>query len=205
MRSSTHATRMELLRLRRRLGVALRGYKLLKDKQDELMKQFMELIGKIREMREETEKHLVQAFQGFLLASAVMSREEMEGALAFPNKIVNLEVKTRRVMNLQIPVLNLQAERPVYCYGCANTSGELDIALSNLDIIFSTMIVLAEREKALELLAAEIEKTRRRVNALEYILIPDLRETIKYIELKLSELERSNLTRLMRIKEIIAG
>ncbi len=205
MRLSTHATRMELLRLRRRLGVALRGYKLLKDKQDELMKQFMELIEQIRGIRERVERHLVQAFQGFVLASAVMSREEMEEALAFPNKRVNLEVKTRRVMNLRIPVMNLQTERSIYCYGYANTSGELDIALYNLDSVLKEMIILAEREKALELLAAEIEKTRRRVNALEHIVIPDLRETIKYIELKLSEMERSNLTRLMRIKEIIAG
>jgi len=196
---------MELLRLRRRLGVALRGYKLLKDKQDELMKQFMELIEQIRDIREHVERHLVQAFQRFLLASAVMSREEMEEALAFPNKRVNLEVKTRRVMNLQIPVMNLQTERSIYCYGYANTSGDLDIALYNLDSVLKEMIILAEREKALELLAAEIEKTRRRVNALEHILIPDLRETIRYIELKLSEMERSNLTRLMRIKEIIAG
>ncbi len=205
MRLSTHATRMELLRLRRRLGVALRGYKLLKDKQDELMKQFMELIEQIRGIREHVERHLIQAFQGFVLASAVMSREEMEEALAFPNKRVNLEVKTRRVMNLRIPVMNLQTERSIYCYGYANTSGELDIALYNLDSVLKEMIILAEREKALELLAAEIEKTRRRVNALEHIVIPDLRETIKYIELKLSEMERSNLTRLMRIKEIIAG
>ena len=205
MRLSTNATRMELLRLRRRLGVALRGYKLLKDKQDELMKQFMELIEQIRDIREHVERHLVQAFQRFLLASAVMSREEMEEALAFPNKRVNLEVKTRRVMNLQIPVMNLQTERSIYCYGYANTSGDLDIALYNLDSVLKEMIILAEREKALELLAAEIEKTRRRVNALEHILIPDLRETIRYIELKLSEMERSNLTRLMRIKEIIAG
>jgi V/A-type H+-transporting ATPase subunit D len=205
MRLSTHATRMEMLRLRRRLRVALRGYKLLKDKQDELMKQFTELIEEIRERREGVEKNLVQAFQGFLLASAVMSREEMEGALAFPSRKAVLKVKTRRVMNLQIPVMNLQTEGPLYCYGYGTTSGELDIALFALDGVLKEMVALAERENALELLAVEIEKTRRRVNALEHILIPNLRETIRYIELKLSEMERSNLTRLMRVKEIIAG
>ncbi len=149
MRLSTHATRMELLRLRRRLGVALRGYKLLKDKQDELMKQFMELIEQIRGIRERVERHLVQAFQGFVLASAVMSREEMEEALAFPNKRVNLEVKTRRVMNLRIPVMNLQTERSIYCYGYANTSGELDIALYNLDSVLKEMIILLLQRHAL--------------------------------------------------------
>ncbi len=205
MRLSTHSTRMELLRLRRRLGVALRGYKLLKDKQDELMKQFTELIEEIREMRERVEKNLVQAFQGFLLATAVMSREEMEGAVAFPSRRAFLEVKTRRVMNLQIPVMSLQTEGSIYCYGYGATSGELDIALFGLDGILKEMVALAERENALELLAVEIEKTRRRVNALEHILIPNLRDTIRYIELKLSEMERSNLTRLMRVKEIIAG
>ncbi|MDQ7778445.1 MAG: V-type ATP synthase subunit D [Planctomycetota bacterium] len=201
---TSNATRMELMRLRRRLKLARRGHKLLKDKQDELMKQFMTLIENIKEMRENVDSHLTQAFRSFVLAGATMSKEALETAVSFPNRRVLVDVKTRAVMNVHVPVISLRSEGSIQCYGYASTSGELDIALDALDKVLADLVLLAEREKSLYLLAAELDKTRRRVNALEYTLIPNLVDTIKFIGMKLGEMERSNLSRLMRIKEIVA-
>ena len=201
---TSNATRMELLRLRRRLKLARRGHKLLKDKQDELMKHFMALIENIRQMRENVDAHLSQAFRSFVLAGATMSKEALEAAVSFPSRRVAVDVKTRSIMSVHVPVVSMQSEGDIQCYGYGSTSGELDVALDALDKVLSDLITLAEKEKTLYLLAAEIDKTRRRVNALEYTLIPNLFDTIKFIGMKLGEMERSNLSRLMRIKEIVA-
>jgi V/A-type H+-transporting ATPase subunit D len=194
---------MELLRLKRRLAVARRGHKLLKDKQDELMRQFMDLIKDVREIRTAVEKLLEQAFQQFLFVSSSMSRAYFEEAVGFPSKTIALNVSRRTVMNVAVPEIEPMVEGEIRCYGFATTSSELDSSLHSLDQVVGEMIVLAQREKWMQLLGEEIVRTRRRVNALEYILIPNLEETIKYITMKLSELERSNLSRLMRVKEIV--
>lgn len=203
MRLSVNATRMELLRLRKRLAIARRGHKLLKDKQDELMRQFMELVKSVKGMRLEVERQLHAAFQSFLLARSTMPDQLVEEAISFPSMQLSLKVSQRQIMNVRIPVLEPVVQGEIRCYGYASTSGDLDIALKFLEGVLGQSLKLAEAEKTMQLLADEIEKTRRRVNALEYTLIPNLVETIRYIVMKLSEMERSNLSRLMRIKDII--
>ena len=203
MRLAVSANRMQLLRLRKRLTLARRGHKLLKDKQDELMRRFMEALETVRGMRQEVEAHLAEAFRRFLLARSVMRDEAVESALVLPSRRVNVRVDTKRVLNVQVPVFEVEEEGKIHCYGFADTSGELDLSLVELDQVVRQLVELAQAEKTLELLADEIEKTRRRVNALEYILIPSFEETVKYITMKLAEMERSNLTRLMRIKEMV--
>ncbi len=203
MRLSVNATRMELLRLRKRLAIARRGHKLLKDKQDELMRQFMELVKTVKGMRAQVESRLQAAFQSFLLARSTMSDQQVEAAISFPGMRLRLKVRQRQIMNVRIPVLEPQVEGEIRCYGYADTSGDLDISLKFLESVLEQSLKLAEAEKTMQLLADEIEKTRRRVNALEYTLMPNLVETIRYIAMKLSEMERSNLSRLMRIKDII--
>jgi len=198
-----NATRMELLRLKRRLVIARKGHKLLKDKQDELMRQFLGLIDEIRGLRSNIEKRLMRAFSSFLMARAVMDRENLEAAIMFPKQKLSLIVDTEPIMNLRVPKFQLSSEGEVYSYGFLNTSAELDSSLKFYSELLPEMIKLAEIERTVELLADEIEKTRRRVNALEYILIPDLEDTIKYITMRLNEMERSNLTRLMKVKEMV--
>lgn len=203
MQLEVHPTRMELLRLKKRVVMARRGHKLLKDKQDELMRQFMDLIKDIREIRTAVEKALEQAFRRFLFVSSAMSKAYLEEAVGFPSKTIALNVSRRTVMNIAVPEMQPTVEGEIRCYGFATTSSELDSSLHSLDQVVGEMIVLAQKEKWMQLLGEEIVRTRRRVNALEYILIPNLEETIKYITMKLSELERSNLSRLMRVKEIV--
>jgi V/A-type H+-transporting ATPase subunit D len=203
MRLNVSATRMQLLRLRKRLAIARRGHKLLKDKQDELMRRFMELVKSVKGQRAEVERGLHEAFQSFLLARSTMPEQLVEEAISMPNMKLRLDVSQRQIMNVRIPVLEPSVTGTVRCYGYATTSGDLDIALSSLSGVLEQSLRLAEAEKTLQLLADEIEKTRRRVNALEYTLIPNLAETIRYITMKLGEMERSNLSRLMRIKTII--
>jgi V/A-type H+-transporting ATPase subunit D len=197
------ATRMELLRLRKRLRLANRGYDLLKKKQDELMRQFLELMEKIGDLRKEIEEKLAAAHSQFLMARSVMDRESMEEAIMFPNQKLTLNVSTMPVMNLRLPQFDVKSEGNVYSYGLLNTSGELDSALGAYSELLPEMLRLSQIERSVELLANEIEVTRRRVNALEYILIPNLQDTIKYIKMRLDEMERSNLSRLMRVKEIV--
>jgi len=200
-------TRMELSRLKKRLQVAVRGHKLLKDKRDEMMRRFIELIRKNKELREEVERDLSQALGDFVMARAVMSSEALEEALMVPAKTLVLEVSKRNIMSVDVPVIRFkegedQGEGP-YPYGFAATSGELDSAIATLSGILPRMLELAELEKTCQMLADEIEKTRRRVNALEYVMIPQLEETIRYITMKLDENERGNLTRLMKVKDMI--
>lgn len=201
-------TRMELTRLKKRLATATRGHKLLKDKQDELMRRFIENIRRNKALRLEVEKELQGSLQEFLLASAVMSPELMEQAVLYPKESISVDIKKKNIMSVNVPVMTFMRELEgdegsIYPYGFAQTSSELDDSISTLYNIMSKLLELAEVEKACQLMADEIEKTRRRVNALEYRTIPELEETIRYIRMKLDESERSTITRLMKVKEII--
>lgn len=205
---NVNPTRMELSTLKARLKTATRGHKLLKDKQDELMRRFIELIRKNKELRLEVEEDLGASFKEFLLASAVMSPEMMEEAVAMPKEKITVDIKKKNVMSVYVPIMEFKRELEgdegsIYPYGFAQTSSELDDAISKLYGIMPKLLELAEVEKACQLMADEIEKTRRRVNALEYRTIPDLEETIRFIRMKLDESERSTITRLMKVKDII--
>lgn len=205
---NVNPTRMELSTLKARLKTATRGHKLLKDKQDELMRRFIELIKKNKELRLEVEDDLGASFKDFLLASAVMSPEMMEEAVAVPKEKITVDIKKKNVMSVNVPVMNFKRELEgdegsIYPYGFAQTSSELDDAIAKLYSIMPKLLELAEVEKACQLMADEIEKTRRRVNALEYRTIPDFEETIRFIRMKLDESERSTITRLMKVKDII--
>ena len=208
MASATiNPTRMELTRLKGRLKTAVRGHKLLKDKRDELMKQFLEIVRKNRELRAKVEKGLERANAAFTVASALMSPEMLEQSLMYPKQSVELDMKFKNIMSVNVPVYEFHTrnEDPteIYPYGFAQTSGELDSALEALSQVFQDMLELAEVEKTMQLLAEEIEKTRRRVNALEYVMIPDFQQKIRYISMKLDENERGNITRLMKVKEMV--
>jgi len=196
-------TRMELLRLKKRVRVAKRGHKLLKDKRDELMKSFMSLLRDVKRLRLTVEQELRLGYQSFLIARAVMTPEMLDEAIIFPKQRVELEVTEKRMMSVTAPVFCLRQEGDVYAYGMAGTSGELDMALGVFAQLLPTLIELAGIERALELLAEEIERTRRRVNALEYVLIPMLEDTVKSISMKLSEQERGAISRLMKIKDVV--
>lgn len=209
-RLNVNPTRMELTRLKGRLKTAQRGHKLLKDKQDELMKKFIDYVKRNKELREAVEKELTAAFQNFLIARAVMSSETLEEAIMYPTQKVNLEMSTRNIMSVNSPIFSLQKEEnketsSIYPYGFVTTSGELDGAIYSLQQVFDKLIELAQVEKTCQLMASEIEKTRRRVNALEYVMIPQLIETVKYITMKLDENERGNRVRLMKVKDMMEG
>ncbi|MDD4297333.1 MAG: V-type ATP synthase subunit D [Ruminiclostridium sp.] len=206
-RMNVSPTRMVLTGLKKRLKTAKRGHKLLKDKRDELMKKFLDIVRENKRLREEVEEKLNIVHSRFVMARAVMNTELVEEALMFPKTEVNLNASTRNIMSVDVPVLEFTTgdnlEGDIYPYGFANTTGELDEAIATLSALTPDLLKLAEIEKSAQLLADEIEKTRRRVNALEYVLIPDLEETIKYITMKLDENERSNLTRLMKVKDMM--
>ncbi|MGE5605683.1 MAG: V-type ATP synthase subunit D [Bacteroidota bacterium] len=206
MEIRVNPTRMELNRLKKRHKVAIRGHKLLKDKLDELMKDFMKLVEENRRLRGAVEQELAGSVQGFMMARAIMSKETVEQAIGFPKVKAEITAGVRNMMSVEVPVFNLkenEVKGGIYPYGFAQTSGELDQAIRKLSESLKSLIKLAEVEKTVELLAGEIEKTRRRVNALEYVLIPQLAEKIKFITMKLDENERGNLTRLMKIKEMV--
>lgn len=201
-------TRMNLNALKDRLATSKRGYKLLKDKQDELMRQFLELIRKNKKLREEVEKELEDSFSDFLIASAFMSPEFMEEAVSFPTQKLGVDISIKNVMSVRIPKMEFKLEEnenaSMFPYGYAETSAGLDKAINGLKEVMERLLELAELEKTTQLMADEIESTRRRVNALEYRTIPDLEETIKYIRAKLEENERATISRLMKVKDIIA-
>ena len=208
MASATiNPTRMELTRLKGRLKTAQRGHKLLKDKRDELMKQFMDVVRENREVRRRVEEGLEKAGRAMAVAGAVMSPEMLEQALLYPKQSVELDVTYRNVMSVNVPVYHYHTanEDPteIYPYGFAQTSGELDAAIEALGAVFQDMLALAEVEKTMQLLAQDIEKTRRRVNALEYVVIPEMERNIRYITMKLDENERGNTTRLMKVKDMV--
>lgn len=198
-------TRMQLLRLKKRLAMAERGHKLLKDKRDELMKKFLDLIKKEQALRVEAETGLGSVLPAFLEARAAMSHEALEEAFMVPKISCGVDVSTTTIMNVKVPEFTWRGEdaRNVHPYGFSGTSASLDDAVAGLARLLPKLAELAEVERSIELLADEIEKTRRRVNALEYVLIPNLRDTARYITMKLDEMERGNLTRLMKVKDIV--
>jgi V/A-type H+-transporting ATPase subunit D len=206
-RLNVNPTRMVLTSLKKRLKVAVKGHKMLKDKRDELMKRFLELARENKAIRAQVDEQLSNVYSNFTIASAVMSSEVLDEALMYPKQGVSIEVGNKNVMSVNVPVFDFTTttddDSNIYPYGFANTSGELDSAIKNLSEIFPSMLRLAALEKEVQLLAAEIEKTRRRVNALEYVMIPQFEETIKYIQMKLDENERGNQTRLMKVKDMM--
>lgn len=202
-------TRMNLTVLKGRLATSQRGYKLLKDKQDELMRQFIELIRKNKDLREEVEGELSKSSKEFLVASAFMSPEFLEEAVSFPTQKVGVEIQKKNIMSVNVPVMDFKVDKndsttSIYPYGYAQTSAQLDEAIEGLNKVMDKLLKLAEIEKTCQLMADEIEGTRRRVNALEYRTIPDLKETVAYIRSKLEENERATITRLMKVKDLIS-
>ena len=192
---------MELIKLKRKLITARRGHKLLKEKRDGLMKEFMAIIREVKVLREKIEEKLEQGFKTFLFASALMGQEEMEEALVVPAKKITLQATMKNIMSVNVPEFQYSEEGNFLSYSLAMTSVRLD---SSLDIFTNTLkdlISLAQKEHSAKLMAAEIEKTRRRVNALEYVFIPNMEETIKYITAKLNEQERSSIIMVMKIKK----
>ena len=204
---TVNPTRMELTRLKGKLRTAQRGHKLLKDKRDELMKQFLETVREVRALRAEVEEELMKAYGSFTVASAIMSSQALEQALLYPKQSVALSMTTQNIMSVNVPVYDFEtktkSDADIYPYGFAATSGELDSAVDALGHVFRKMLKLAQIEKAAQLMAEEIEKTRRRVNALEYVKIPEMQESIRYITMKLDENERANTIRLMKVKDMV--
>lgn len=203
---NVNPTRMELTKLKTRLQVAVRGHKLLKDKQDELMRRFIELIRQNQKLRKSVEEQLEAALKDFLLARAMMSDQTLEEALMFPTERINVDITTRNLMSVNVPEMEFIREEgggTIFPYGFNDTSADLDDAIEQLHEIMPKLLELAEVEKTCMLLADEIEKTRRRVNALEYMTIPDLNETIAFIRMKLDENERASITRLMKVKSMM--
>ena len=198
-------TRMELTRVKRRLVTANRGHKLLKDKRDEMVRQFILLVRENHRLRTEVEAELTVALSNFAMARAVIEPDLMEEALLCPARSISVNMGIRSVLSVRVPTLTTQENdvQTTLSYGLAETSAQLDGAIENLAALLPKLIHLAEVEKTCNLLADEIEKTRRRVNALEYVMIPQFRETIRFITMKLDENERGSLTRLMKVKAMI--
>ncbi len=205
--TQVNPTRMELTRLKKKLVTAVRGHKLLKDKRDELMRQFLDRVRENKALREEVEAALKAANGDFMLARAGMPDEMLNTALLAPKQEVLISAGTQNVMSVEIPDFDFKTRTPdpndIYSYGFAFTTGDLDDAIRSLSAVFPKMLKLAEVEKSCQLMAAEIEKTRRRVNALEHVMIPELQENIKYITMKLDENERSTQIRLMKVKDMM--
>ena len=205
--TQVNPTRMELTRLKKKLTTAVKGHKLLKDKRDELMRQFLDLVRENMELRRKVEAGISSANKNFVIAKAGMSEEILHAALMAPKQGVYLEAGKKNVMSVDIPVFQYKTrtadENDIYSYGFAFTSSDLDGAVKSLADILPDMLRLSEVEKACQLMAAEIEKTRRRVNALEHVIIPETQESIKYITMKLDENERSTQIRLMKVKDMM--
>ena len=205
--TQVNPTRMELTRLKKKLVTAIRGHKLLKDKRDELMRQFLEMVRENKALRERVEAGISAANKNFALARASMDDETTNVAMMAPKQEVLVEADTRNVMSVNIPVFEYKtrtaAAEDIFSYGFAFTSADLDYAVQSLADVLPDMLRLAETEKACQLMSAEIEKTRRRVNALEHVMIPDLQASIRYIVMKLDENERSTQVRLMKVKDMM--
>ncbi len=200
-------TRMELTRLKKKLVTAVRGHKLLKDKRDELMRQYLDLVKENMELRKKVEDGINAANTNFVVAKSAMSEQGLHTALMAPKQEVYLEVKKKNIMSVDVPVLEYKTrtadKNDIFSYGFAYTSADLDDAVQSLSDILPDMLELAEKEKACQLMASEIEKTRRRVNALEHVIIPETQKNIKYISMKLDENERSTQIRLMKVKDMV--
>ena len=203
--SDVKPTRMELKKTKARLKTATRGHKLLKDKRDELMRNFLQIVRENKALRQKVEKGLEEAMASMSSAARLMSPEILEQSLLCPKQGVEVDIRLKNIMSVNIPEYGFRtrtdAVEDIYSYGYAMTSGELDETLDKLSLVFRDMLELARAEKSMQLMAAEIERTRRRVNALEYVMIPQMQETIRYITMKLEENERSTTTRLMKVKD----
>ena len=204
---NVNPTRMELTNMKKKLVTARRGHKLLKDKRDELMRQFLELVKENKRLRIKVEEAIINANKGMALACSTMSDEALSVALMMPSQKMSVEVKQKNIMSVMVPEFEVKYKTAykgdIYSYGFAFTSGDLDLAVKSLADIMPDMLRLAEIEKTCQLLSCEIEKTRRRVNALEHVMIPRYEETIRFIMMKLDENDRSTTTRLMKIKDMM--
>jgi V/A-type H+-transporting ATPase subunit D len=196
---------MELLSLRKRVGLALRGHRLLSEKRDEISRQLIQIARDLRDLRSKVEQELLETTRRFMMARATMEPEHIRAAMEVPTKQFKMVMNFASIMSVKVPKLSKEIEGDIMCYGFATTSGEMDIALRALERAFDSLLELAEKEKQCQLLATELQSTRRRVNVLEHVVIPETQETIKYIYDKLSEAERDNISRLMKITDIIRG
>ena len=204
---NVNLTRIESINMKKSLKTAQRGHKLLKDKLDELIKKILELVQKNEQLRKKTDEMLTNAYQNFMLAKAVMGEEGIEEALVIPKQSVSVDISETSIMSVKIPQFNFgknsDENNNKVLYGFAYTTSELDKAIESFSEVSENLLELAQNEKAIELISAEIEKTRRRVNAIENVTIPNYIDTIKYIQLKLSEDERASTSRLMKIKDML--
>lgn len=204
---NVNPTRMQLQKLKKQLATAVRGHKMLKDKRDELMRRFIDLVQENMELRKKVEAELEKCNSHFVNASAVMSKQALDASLMSPKQQINVSIDTKNVMSVDIPQFSTSTRTSdsgdIFPYGFAFTSFELDDAVMSLDNLLPDLIKLAEIEKSCELMSAEIEKTRRRVNSLEHVMIPRYQDTIKYISMKLEENDRSSRTRLMKVKDML--
>lgn len=198
-------TRISLLNLKKELKVAKKGHKLLKDKRDGLIKKFMTIIFETRDLRKSVEERLGSAFDSYQRSSSMTPRLSQNVALMLPNAEINLEVGVKSVMSVKIPEFKISKNGSAFSYGFLETTGDLDNAIAKFDEVFVDIIRLAQLEKTAENLADEIEKTRRRVSALENVMIPNLEETIKFIAMQLDERARDAVVSTMRVKAMIVA
>lgn len=205
-RLNVKPTRMELSNLKKRLAISTRGHKLLKDKQDELMRQFIVLIRKNNSLRDEVEKELTESMRAFVIAKSLLPESFLEELFSVPDTSVTLNIQEKNIMSVIVPEMNFSVnedeKESEMQYGFLNSNSELDDSIERISAILPKLLKLSEIEKTCQLMADEIEKTRRRVNALEYLKIPQLKETIHYIQMKLEEDERANITRIMKVKDM---
>jgi len=202
---AVNPNRMELIKLKRRLELAIRGYKLLKDKRDALIQIFIKLVHDNMKTKEEFDKKIKECMNKFLLATLYMSEDDLNSIFLFSQRKTIAKTEYQNIMSVKVPKYKIKEEGNLYTYGMVGTSPELDNSLKKYQEIIPLMIKMAELDKALVLLTEEIEKTRRRVNALEYVMIPNLEDTIKFITIKLHEMARSTNSAIMRIKDMIRG
>lgn len=195
--------RMELIRLRKRLLLAERGHKLLEDKLEEIMRRFLTLLKDINKAKEDFQKNAQVILQSLLYCRITSPKEAFEESLSKINSVISIEISTKRIMNIKVPAFNILKVDIDKGYDLFKTSAQMDVVVTKAKDFIQSLLSLAELFKALDILSYEIERTRRRVNALEYLLIPSIKDTIRYITQKLNEFERGNLTRLMRVKEIV--
>src|SRR3989339_277606 len=200
---NVNPTRMEMLNLRKRIGLARRGHRLLSEKRDEISRNLIQIANEIKPLRKQVESELQQTFREFMLARAAMEPEDTKAALEIPTKQFSLAVDIASIMNVKVPRFTKKISGDIICYGYGSTSGELDVSLLALERVFDKLMELSEKEKKARLLAKELAMTRRRVNVLEHVVLPEMEETIKFIVDKLSEAERDNISRLMKITDII--
>jgi len=203
MAENTNATRMELLRTRKRVGLASRGHRLLSQKRDEISRQLIQIAREIAPLRQAVEKELLETSRRFMMARATMEPENIKSAMDVPTKKFRLAISFASIMSVNVPKLAKDISGDIIGYGYSTTSGEMDAALKALERVFDRLVELAEKEKQAQLLATELQMTRRRVNVLEHVLIPELQQTIRFIYDKLAEVERDNTSRLMKIADII--